>query len=61
MLCPILLDDVGDNSGDLVGARDCGIHVHHQNGVINRVGEQHFERRGITREVGDHADDIDGV
>ena len=58
--CAIFADDVGHGGGDLVGRSDRGLNVHHQDGVIAGIGQQHLEGRRITRGVG-VADDVDGV
>ena len=60
VLLAILADQAGDGRGDVVGRRDRGLHIHHQDRVVVRVGQQHLERRRITRGVG-VADDVDGI
>jgi hypothetical protein len=60
VLGAISLDHAGHGRGGLVRARDRGLNVHHQHGVIAGIGQQHLERRRITRGIG-VADDVDRV
>jgi hypothetical protein len=60
MFHAILLHNIGHGIGDHVGARDRGLDVHHQDRIIAGIGQQHLQRRRITRGVG-VADDIDRV
>ena len=53
-------DHADDGRGDVVGTGDRRLNIHHQHGVIARVGQQHFERRRIARGIG-VANDIDRV
>ena len=60
MFGAILPDHADHGRCNVIGTRDRRLDVHHQHGVIARVGQQHFERRGIARGIG-IADDIDRV
>ena len=60
MLLAVLADRIGHGRGDVVGRSDRGLNIHHQDGIVAGVGQQHFKRRRITRRVG-VANDIDRV
>ena len=56
----IIRDGLHDRRGNRVGGRDRGLHVHDQNGVIGRIGQQDFQSRRVARRIG-VADDVDRV
>ncbi len=56
----IFPDHTDHGRSNVIGTGDRRLDIHHQHGVVARVGQQHFERRGIARGVG-IADDIDRV
>ena len=56
----IFPDHIDHGRCDVIGAGNRRLDIHHQHGVIARVGQQRFERRGVARGIG-VADDVDGV
>ena len=60
MLGAIFSDHADDGRCNVIGTGDRRLDIHHQHGVIARVGQQHFERRRIARRIG-VANDIDRV
>ena len=60
MFPAVFSDHTGHGIRNLVGRSDRGLHIHDQDRIVARVGQQHLERCRITCSVG-IADDVDRI
>ncbi len=56
----VLADHGGYGRGNVVSRRDRGLDVHHQDRIIARIGQQRFQRSGVTLGAG-VTNDVDGI